>query len=703
MINLLVLLWVVVAFMYFLGAKFRKDKKMGRAFWDFGDFRWLVLSVTALLLVLVVVHVFRAGPRFASAGEMAAYGERTRQPWLVAEAMHLELKDDSLDLDRNFRLVLAHVDRLEAECPDTAALRRERQWMILHFASLAQSSDERASNTGHLCLAAFCYYTSDELQAKQVLELITTPGMKYYNFLAGSLSYYYSDPEGAIDDYRHEIMLGGYKEGAYEKLAFAYALLGKQDELKALVYSDEGQRYVPYEFRQEVYYASHDWHNYFTTQFLYIFSGLTPIALAGALLVMLTWIFYLRNINRNNALTWKRALLTLLLAAVFVLPVWFVYDTYRYVLHFRQTGSTWNDLLYCVLGIGALEELIKILPFLLLLRFTAWIREPIDYLVYASLTAIGFAFVENLRYFALEQHGIDAIHSRAFSAVISHMIDSSIIAYGLILARFRYHRNPVLFFLPFFLIAAVSHGFYDFWIINDQAREFSIITLVYLFTSVLFYSSFINNALNHSAGVQDDIRFNTRLLSSNLAASLVAVLLFELAALSFVYGHVIAEREFFSSIVTGGYMILFLSVRLSNIDIVPGEWAPIQFFTSLNPLNIIYTTKLNQNSVVGLTLRLTPLNEQSILFGQLPLDAQVTRRERVSGFHGWFRIRLERPVMVQGRAYAEAFIRSRDRNELIENDSEVVVMFSVLANEDALDRPEKKKGDLLFVDWVEVN
>src|ERR1044071_3099290 len=122
-------------------------------------------------------------------------------------------------------------------------------------------------------------------------------------------------------------------------------------------------------------------------------------------------------------------------------------------------------------------------------------------------------------------------------------------------------KSPVLFFFLFFLIAAAAHGFYDFWLLNEDASSYWFMTVLCLLVGVQVYASFINNALNNPSSVQQNVQLNTSRLASDLAAALVFVFVFEYCCLSFIYGLTIGNRELISSILGGGYMILFLSVR----------------------------------------------------------------------------------------------------------------------------------------------
>jgi len=293
------------------------------------------------------------------------------------------------------------------------------------------------------------------------------------------------------------------------------------------------------------------------------------------------------------------------------------------------------------------------------------------------------------------------MHSRALTASISHMIDSSIIAYGLILAKFKYKKNPFLFFIGFFFIAAFSHGFYDFWILNKDASDYVIVTFLCLLTSILVYASFINNALNNPSSPSQNIQLNTARLSSDLAASLLAIFLFEYICLSFIYGPTIGNRELLTSTLGGGYMILFLSIRLSNIDVFPGEWSAIDFFVGLTPMQIIYGDKKpNYNTALGLPLRIRLFRKKSKLAEILPVEGEIIKREKISGFTGWFLIKLNKPLPYLKVNKEYILIRAKSQVELLGKEEESIIYFMTIPDMAALDKPNKKFEDFRFVDWA---
>ena len=271
------------------------------------------------------------------------------------------------------------------------------------------------------------------------------------------------------------------------------------------------------------------------------------------------------------------------------------------------------------------------------------------------------------------------------------------------LFKFKYKKNTALFFIGFFFIAAFAHGFYDFWLLNEYVSDYYIFTFICLLTSILVYSSFINNALNNSLTSADNIKLNTTKLSADLAACLVGVFLFEYICLSFIYGPTIGNREFISSTLTGGYLILFLSIRLSNVDIIPGEWSKIDFFVGLLPAQIIYGDKKpNYNSLVGKKLGFKAYRAKGLLFNILPVTGEIIKREKISGFSGWFLVRLDQPLRINKGVTDHILIRAKEKFELIDNKNNTIISFVVIPKMELLNDSNKKLENFSFIDWAVV-
>lgn len=195
------------------------------------------------------------------------------------------------------------------------------------------------------------------------------------------------------------------------------------------------------------------WHNINLTGFV------------SALLILITWFIYVYRIDIFNKENLKYPLITLFLGMGFSLLTFLISDIVNLVYHITYTGNLFNDLfLYSFLGIGVIEEFVKLIPFLIILKFTNEINEPYDYILYAALSALGFAFIENLIYFR-ELDGV-IIQGRALMSVVGHMLFSSFAVYGLVLAKYRHKQSPLSYFIVSFLSAAFLHGLYDYLLLN---------------------------------------------------------------------------------------------------------------------------------------------------------------------------------------------------------------------------------------------
>lgn len=690
-----------MGFISFLIQKFKKDKKYNRKFYDFEDNTSVVIAILLLISCYIFINIFSNDPVFTNKQEQIEYGKKTAQPWLESKAYQEMVQGNTSNVDLHFTFIKSHFDENQNMGPSVEDFNHEGTFIYGYYMGLSQSKDINTADIGELGLALYYYYRNDHALCRDHLEHIRNNKLKYVNTYLGLQHYYYNEPKKAEYCLRKEIKQYGDIKGAYYNLSGIYDYEKRYTEIVPFVYNGAVYQYIPYNFRQRIHIMYYDFYNYFRDLFSQIFIKTNSIGFIGALLILLIWSLFLVRVNVYQKGKWKNILFTIILSSVFVLPVWLLYDIYEYKIGFTLNGNLINDFLYCVFGIGVIEELVKFIPFLIILKFTKSINEPIDYIMYASLSALGFAFVENFRYF--DDGSINIIHSRALTASIAHMIFSSIIAYGLILARFKYKKKTFLFGLLFFFIAAFAHGFYDFWLLNKYVSDYYIFTFIWLLAGILVYSSFINNALNHSLTSADNIQLNTSKLSADLAAALIGVFLFEYICLVFIYGPTIGDREFILSTLGGGYLILFSSVRLSNIDIIPGEWSPIDFFVGLLPAQIIYGEKKpNYNSLVGQKVTIKLYRKKGILATLLPIEGEIMKREKISGFSGWFLVKLSKPLPIKSNQEF-ILIRAKDKLALIKKGDDTIISVVFIPSLTLLENNNKKLKDFVFIDWAVAN
>jgi RsiW-degrading membrane proteinase PrsW (M82 family) len=133
-------------------------------------------------------------------------------------------------------------------------------------------------------------------------------------------------------------------------------------------------------------------------------------------------------------------------------------------------------LLYCLGVVGFLEELLKCLPFILIVvRFKAF-DERVDGIIYASVIALGFASYENLHYLPL----LDGftLFGRAIASPLTHTIFASIWGYcaGPAFLKFKSAQSGqgcglvCKSCIKGLLIASLFHGIFDYLTTSPTLR-----------------------------------------------------------------------------------------------------------------------------------------------------------------------------------------------------------------------------------------
>ena len=135
-------------------------------------------------------------------------------------------------------------------------------------------------------------------------------------------------------------------------------------------------------------------------------------------------------------------------------------------LRFDAAALAANDplglLLFALLGIGPIEELAKLLPFVVVIIRLKEFDEPLDGIIYASFIGLGYAAVENIQY--LDYLTPFESAARGFASPVVHMLFASIWAHwitGAWLSR-RSIWKPLMLG---FLLSAGLHGLYDFLVL----------------------------------------------------------------------------------------------------------------------------------------------------------------------------------------------------------------------------------------------
>lgn len=517
--------------------------------------------------------------------------------------------------------------------------------------------------------------------------------MPFRNLFMGRIHAHYQRSDSALIYYERELAAGTRPELVVPYLGAEYLRLDDVPAMRTLVDNRSFAAGMPLTFKRFLYTREADLAPYFAAILVDWWEGINLTGLLGGLAGLLVWILFLRRVDIYKQEKWFSLAGMVLLGGLCSFAAMPFYDFFQFELGFALTGKPLQDFAYSIIGIGFIEELVKIAPFLFVLRFTKLIRGPLDYILYASLSGLGFAFVENLLYF--DQASIGIIHGRVLITSVFHMFATSTVAFGLVLGKYRYGGRQGLFFVLFFLFAAFLHGFYDFWLVNHAASSFFFLAYAVFIYATFQYASYINNCLNNSPIFRGRTTLDMNQLATYLLRSLVLVLLFEYMALNFAYGVEVGNAALFRSLGMGSFMMFFVVLNLSYIDIVQGEWFVLRLWN--------FGSRQNYNKAIGRRVTLTAARPGSILTPLFPLRGEVIARIKLQADNRYFLVQFDRPASLGKHELEYVLIKSREKDVVIEPGQGTEVAMIVFRGKHALSKRKKDRGDFKLLDYAVVN
>jgi RsiW-degrading membrane proteinase PrsW (M82 family) len=533
--------------------------------------RSLFITIGSFIVVAVLLNLFLENPTFDKLTDKAEFEQQANQPGLAEVTFLQIIGQDIYNIESHYNYICTHfdipvktqIDRYEYEY-------REDSTIIHYYDSLSLLVDLQLSDIGYYGSGLIAVFLENYTTGLDYFFKVRNRDQEYLNNSIGNAYNQIDSLKQAEYYFRKEIENQGNLEGAYPNLIHLLYYNGEIGELQQLLEDRNVKPYFPAGIARAVYFKGFQPVSYARSILRGMSYAINIWGFIAAFLIMLCWIIYLRKLDIFEVEKWRHVVITVGLGMLFCFFVYPLSDFNNLIIGFTLNGEVINDFLYCVIGIGAIEEFVKIIPLLLMLKFTKAINEPFDYIKYASLSALGFAFVENLLYF--DESSLHIIHGRALTAVVSHMFDSSIIAYGLMLNKYKKQWNPYLNFIAFFALASLAHGFYDFWLINEAVSDFSFVTFIFLLASLFIWNFFKDSALSNSEFFDANKSIDNGKLEDYLMYSLAGVLLFEFVAIAFKFSPEIANSALLNSLYSGTYLIVFLSMSLSKISLNKWKW-----------------------------------------------------------------------------------------------------------------------------------
>jgi RsiW-degrading membrane proteinase PrsW (M82 family) len=436
--------------------------------------------------------------------------------------------------------------------------------IIEGYRRYAASTNPSMADIGYYGLGYFYSLREDYNRALENFKQVRNTQLPHLNNSLGSVYRRMGRLDLAKQHLDQEIELGGNVAGAYSNLAQLYYATKQYSELKDIAARPQARNSISTEIRRFLALGEGRYADY--VREASAFRGATTYGLLGAALILCAWFVYLQQIDGFEPKRLRYSGIILaggMIFSCFSVPL---YDAFAFGLH--SNGTYQKNLLYYVFVVGLIEESLKVLPVLLVIGLTRAIDWPVDYIIDGSISALGFAFMENLLPGAEWRAGI--ISTRALGAVILHMTDTSLIMYGLFYNRYRVKKKPLQYFLLAFGAACALHGFYDF----SAAKGWGILGFLIMLYCIRQYGIFINVTLKMSEHDPDRPKRQFD-LTEYLCYSLAAMIPLQYVVSAVKYGSSNANSAFLWTAFFSYFWLCVILVNLGSFDIRKRQWLPL--------------------------------------------------------------------------------------------------------------------------------
>ena len=629
------------------------------------------------------------------------------------------------------------IDTLDAEEQDTSFANLVNQSAAFHYSLIEKvtphqrylnyrwaierqykrflSGDAQTVQMGNFCLGVFALHNKKYDIARAHFERIRDPEFPYLNFVKGKLALQEANKSKAEAYFKKELTIkNGFTRGAYVKLLSLYNESDDYDGLRTLLNHEQAPSCFPEYLARITLLNTGEFGEYLSWIYRSIINKINPAGFAAALLISLAWIIYLFQLHvfQKNRYLLVALMFFCGMASVFALLTFS--DIQDIVFPWPLNGHFFNDFFYSIFVIGVPEEFAKFFPLLMLMMVRGSFKEPVDYIILACASALGFAFVENLLYFQKINGSI--IHGRAYFSVIGHMVDSSFVAYGYVIARFQLKRqSSLVWLLPLtFLAGSLAHGIYDFLLFHEYLYVF----FIFFVLAIQFWVIIINNCLNNSANFSYKYAVRSERSRVYIAMALTVIFAFEYLISGFNTGLYEANVEFLANIPFSGFLIIFFSSNLSTFDLVKGYWRKIYFmgrekrgYGAARNSNLLvswyFVNSINAQNYVGLKVRLfnDPYNRalaeifQGSSFTGTIVGRIILYEEEIADPH-WFVVHMESPIPFETERGDYIILKLREGTDSLPDEEAVPVFLKSIPDAALLKKSKPLTSDFPFYGWA---
>lgn len=195
------------------------------------------------------------------------------------------------------------------------------------------------------------------------------------------------------------------------------------------------------------------------------------------------WLIFIYKKDKLQPEPMRFIALTFAAGAISVIPVGIIELVLSRAFDLENIDTTAKAAVLSWLIAGFLEEGAKLLIVLLIMFKKNVFDEPMDGIIYAGASALGFAALENVLY--IQKFGVEVILVRGPLSTIAHLLFSSFWGYALGLSKFD-ERNRKALIIKGFVLSAFSHGLFNFFLFTKIVAVLGVFILTYVLWRMLF-------------------------------------------------------------------------------------------------------------------------------------------------------------------------------------------------------------------------
>ncbi|WP_018342273.1 PrsW family glutamic-type intramembrane protease [Cytophaga aurantiaca] len=501
-----------------------------------------------------------------------------------------------------------------------------------YFIDLVPNSYPNYKNAGRFGHALIYKEKKDYKLMLEELQEITVTDKPYYFCELGWAQAYQGDLANSIVSFEKELSYkNGNRSSAYKGLAEVFFATGNFEGIHKLMSEPLFVKNCPDYILRNEYFSNGPVLTYIT----YVLKlNVTWDLLVAAALIALLWGYYYTRFKLFAKRDYILYFIVFGLSCIVTPFCVILYDILHYGFQISDDGGFWANVLYYIFGVGLIEETTKALPVLIcVLVFSKRIKEPVDYLVLATISALGFAGMENImyfdRYYGNQSYSI--IHDRGVLSVVMHIFCSTVIWYGYIQTKLLKNLKHIFIGIA---VSITAHGMYDVFFSQSVSSMFYIFSFGMVIVSFFALKMFYNSALNQSPFFDARVNYASGANAFILVAGLGIILVFEFVLEAIRFGSPHANDSLLSSLLAYTAIVVLYSSNFARIVLCNKHWVRMR--------DMLVSNFYSQRNVGNETVLLA--SNKSTHKDIYPLYGKIVRLESYDGTAENYAIKLDTPI-----------------------------------------------------------